>query len=447
MGSAYSQLSALVRPNVMMPYYPKASMLPVGLLATLLYLLLLPEQFNPTISGFYLPPYRVFLIGVTLYLMSGALQRKIAFNWPDVLILLGAAWIWLAAYMTSGSITTAMIMGGSHTVDIALGYFLARMTIQSARDFRLFLVLIAPGLVFISAIVVIESLTQTLILQPLASSLTGLPSRIRWEVRLGLLRGVGPFAHPIHAGIFLGSFLPLYLLSGLRGWPKAIGIVASFGGVLSMSSAAMLAILVGGALSIYNWLTDRIANLTWRLFLFLTGLLYVGIELTSKSGFYTLLVRYASLNTGSAYNRILIWQFGTENIARHPWFGIGYGDWDRPDWMYSGSFDHFWLIMALRWGIPEALFLLSATVIAITMLAFRSVQVLSIDARLLRGVAISLAVFALGVNSVSLWLNTLVWFFMLVGMAVSLGTTSRTVRVPRRPVPPPYASRARWEAQ
>jgi O-antigen ligase len=256
---------------------------------------------------------------------------------------------------------------------------------------------------------------------------------------MGLLRGVGPFAHPIHAGIFLGSFLPLYLLSGLRGWPKVLGVVASIGGAFSMSSAAMLALVVGGALCIYNWLTDRIANLTWRLFLFFTGLLYVGVELTSNSGFYTLLVRYASLNTGSAYNRILIWQYGTENIARHPWFGIGYGDWDRPDWMYSGSFDHFWLIMALRWGIPEALLLLAATIIAVTMLAFRSARIPSVDGRLLRGVAISLAVFALGVNSVSLWLNTLVWFFMLVGMAVSLGSTAQTPPVPRGKVPLRYA--------
>lgn len=439
MGTAYNQLPAPARPNVMLPYRPQTSMLPVGLLAALLYLLLIPEQFNPTIGGIYLSPYRVFLLGATLYLMFGALQRRIAFKWPDVLILLGSAWIWLAAYMTSGSISTAMVMGGSHTVDIALGYFLARLTIQNVKDFRLFLVLIAPGIAFISAIVVIESLTQTLILQPLASSITGLPNRIRWEVRMGLLRGVGPFAHPIHAGIFLGSFLPLYLMSGLRGWPKIFGVVASIGGVFSMSSAAMLALVVGGALSVYNWLTDRIANLTWRLFLFFTGLLYVGVELTSNSGFYALLVRYASLNTGSAYNRILIWQYGTENIARHPWFGIGYGDWDRPDWMYSGSFDHFWLIMALRWGIPEALFLLAATIIAVTMLAFRSARIPSVDGRLLRGVAISLAVFALGVNSVSLWLNTLVWFFMLVGMAVSLGSTTETAPVPRGKVPLRYA--------
>ncbi len=424
MGSAYNQLPASMRPPTRSAFAARESRIPVVLAAAFVYTLLLPEQFNPTIGGIYLSPFRLFLIGATLYLLSGALRRDFRFNWADLLMTLGSAWIWLAAYMTSGSLDTAVIMGGSHTVDITLSYFLARMTIRKPADFRLLLILIAPGIAFMSAIVVIESLTQTLILQPLASSLTGLPNRLRWEVRMGLLRGVGPFAHPIHAGIVLGSFLPLYLLSGLRGWPKWLGVGASLGGFFSMSSAAMLSIVVGGALRIYDWLTERIANLTWRLFLLFTGILYIGVENTSNSGFYALLVRYASLNTGSAYNRILIWNFGTENIARSPWFGIGYGDWDRPDWMHSGSFDHFWLIMALRWGIAETLFLLAATILAIALLASRSRLLPVIDGRLLRGVAISLAVFALGVNSVSLWMSALAWYFMLLGIAVSLGSAT-----------------------
>ena len=188
-----------------------------------------------------------------------------------------------------------------------------------------------------------------------------------------------------------------------------------------MSSAALLGLLVGGLLRGYDWLCERVANLGWRLFLFGAGLLYAAVELTSNTGFYGLLIRYASLNTVSAYNRVLIWQYGTENIARNPWFGIGYADWVRPSWMHSGSFDHFWLIMALRFGIPESLLLLGATLGGIVMVAVASQRQNVVDARLLRGIAISLGVFALGVNSVSLWLSALVWFSMLLGIAVSLG--------------------------
>jgi hypothetical protein len=397
-------------------------MVPVTLAASLLYLLLLPEQFNPTIGGIYLSPFRVFLLGASLYIVSGALRQSLRFVWPDLLIILGMGWIWLASFMTSGSVETSLIMGGSHTVDIGLSYFLARATIQTPSDLRRFLILIAPGVAFTGAIVVIEAVTHTLILQRLAGAVTGMPYPQRLDVRMGLMRGWGPFPHPILAGICLASLLPIYLLSGLRGWPRMLGAFGALGGFLTMSSAAMLGLVVGGILSVYDWLSERIGNLNWRIFLFLSVILAGAVELGSKSGFYSLLIRYASLNTASAYNRVLIWTFGTENISRNPWFGIGYADWDRPDWMHSGSFDHFWLITALRFGIPETFFLLGATLLGILMVALRSRQMVPHDARLLRGVAISMEVFALGLNSVSLWMAPLAWFFMLLGFTVSLGS-------------------------
>lgn len=395
-------------------------MVPVYLAATLMYLLFVPEQFNPTIFGFYLPPYRMFMFGATLYLLFSAVGGRLKFAWPDLFVVGGAAWVWLAAFMTSGSVSTAIAQGGSHTLDIAFAYLLARAAVQTPRDLRLLLVLAAPALAFGSLVVVQEAVTHVRVLQPLASEITGLPNRLRDETRLGFMRGAGSFPHPILAGIFIASFLPIFLGSGIRGWPRTIGIIASIGAFFSMSSAALLGLVMGAVLWSYQWLTEKVANVTWRLFLMGSAILYATVELTSNSGFYGLMVRYASLNTATAYNRILIWEFGTDNIERNPWFGIGYSDWDRPDWMHSGSFDHFWLIMALRFGIPASVFLIIATVAGIGLLAIKSGKVGLQDARLMRGVAISLAVFALGAVSVSLWLTTLVWFFMLVGIAVSL---------------------------
>ena len=406
------------------------SALPVTLATILLYLLLIPQQFNLTLAGIYLSPYRIFLLGASLYLMASALRQSVRLVLPDVLVFGAVAWIWLASYISSNSVETAIIIGGSHSVDIGLGYFLMRIAIQSPSDLRRFLILIAPGIILLGAIIVTESVSRTLILQPLASSITGMPMPIRYEVRLGLVRAPASFPHPILAGIFIASFLPIYVLSGIRGWPKILSVVATLGGVFTMSSAAMLGVVVGGALTIYDWMSERITNLSWRIFLLFSAILYGVVELTTNTGFYGLLIRYASLNTTSAYNRVLIWQYGTENIAKYPWFGIGYSDWVRPDWMNSGSFDHFWLIMALRFGIPETFMLLGATLIAIAMIAMRSRRMPTHDARLLRGVAISLAVFALGVNSVSLWMAALTWFFMLLGLTVSLGTIPESSPVP-----------------
>ncbi|MEE4207780.1 MAG: hypothetical protein V2I43_00755 [Parvularcula sp.] len=409
-----------------------------GLAAALLYLLLIPEQFNFSIQGIYLSPFRIFLICTFPYILANALKPGFRFVWPDLLIALGLFWIFLATYLNSGGqIVPSLIVGTSHVVDMGLAYFFARVTIRTPKDLRYFLVFIAPGVLVTGVLVMIEAFTHRRTIQALSQAITGNPMYARTDARLGFMRGTASFPHPILAGIFLASLFPLYLMAGLRGWPKIVGVIGSGLGAFTMSSAAMLGLVVGGFLRVYDWLTERIANLTWRLFFLFAAMSYFVIENTSNTGFYGLLVRYASLNSASAYNRILIWRYGTENVKNNPWFGIGYEDWDRPAWMHSGSFDFFWLILSLRFGIPNMVFMLGATLVALFMLMRRTRSLPPTDARLIRGLAISLGVFALGLNSVSLWLSTLAWFFMLIGMSVSLGasTPGRTrilSRIPSR---------------
>jgi hypothetical protein len=67
-------------------------------------------------------------------------------------------------------------------------------------------------------------------------------------------------------------------------------------------------------------------------------------------------VNYFTFSKQSAYNRILIFEYGTAEVARHPIFGIGLGDWERPVWM-SDSMDNFWLVTAVRYGVPAFLLL------------------------------------------------------------------------------------------
>jgi hypothetical protein len=405
-------------------------MLRVGIAAVMFYLLLVPQQFDIDAGGIKLSAYRAYLLVASVYIFSSALRANVRFAWPDALLVIAIGWITVASYLTSGTIGTALLQGGSHLVDIGLAYFLARCTIQTPTDLRRFLVLVAPGVAITGVIVAIEAITHRSIVHDFATAITGNrggPGRP--IVRMGFMRGVAFFPHPILTGIFLASFLPIFMLSGLRGWPRLVGAVGSILGLLSMSSAAMLGIVVGGALYVYDWLTERVVNLTWKMFLGFSALLYLAVELTSNRGFYTLLVQYASLNSATAYNRVRIWKYGSQNIAENPWFGIGYADWDRPGWMRSDSFDWFWLILALRFGIPASILILGATLIAVTMVALKSRDLLPADARLLRGVAIALGVFALGLNSVSLWMSSLAWFFMLVGIAVSLGSTPQAKRI------------------
>ncbi len=395
---------------------------PIYLAVALGYMLLLPPQLNLMIGTTALPPYRFMLIPAALYMISRGLRGQIRLGWIDALIVAATAWVCFALFMTTEA-AEAFTAAFAQTTDIALAYFFGRFTIRSLRDLRTFLIMMAPGLFFVSAILVLESVSHQLIIQKFFSLITGRPIIYRADPRLGLFRAPGPFPHPILAGVFLVSFLPLYVLAGVRGWPKILGGIAAVCSFFTVSSAALLGLVVGGALIVYDWLSERIANLSWQFFFTMTAIVIFLAELGTKSGTYSLILRFASLNSVSSYNRVLIWEYGTKSVAKHPWFGIGYAEFERPSWM-SASMDHFWLLVAVRFGLLPSVLIGLATALAVMGLARASMLPASpADKRALRAVAISLGVFAFGIVSVALWLAPHIWFFMLIGLSVSIAAT------------------------
>lgn len=388
------------------------------------YLLLLPAQFVVDLGGLILPAYRIFLLGAFFYivaeLMRGRLRRL-----PDAIIVFATMWIAIALVITMGP-DRAFSGAGSQFIDIALSYLFARCAFRELRDLRVFLLLIAPGLFLAGGIVMAESLAEQYIIQPLASAITGRSQTIfatAANTRLGLLRGVGPFPHPILAGLFLSSFLSLYMLSGLKGWPRFAGVIAAVMGFFSVSSAALLSLTVTAVFLTCDWLTTKLANLSWRIFVLIGSIGIFVTEFATSSGAIGLIMRFASLNQVSAFYRRLIWRYGTESVAANPWIGIGFNEWARPHWM-NGSVDNYWLLLAMQYGLMPPFLILLTVIIAIIGLAKAQQNHTTLDAMLVRGLAIAISVATLAAFSVSIWLSMQVWFFMLLGIAVSLRTAA-----------------------
>lgn len=416
MATAQPSVSELVTPRF--PIAWMRSDVPVYFVVLLGYLLLLPPQFNANIAGSVIPPYRFFLLISSFFVVASALRGRFRITWPDVIIVTATAWICLAMSITSVA-EEAFTGSVAHIADVGLAYFFARAAIRNLRDLRMFLLLLLPGLLAVGAIMVLEAMTSRHIIQGIASQLTGREINYGSSPRWGLMRAQGPFVHPILAGIFLASFLPLYWLAGFKWWARLGGAVAALCSVVTISSAALLALVAGAILLGYNWLTERFVNLTWRLFFVFSGLGIFALEFGTNSGAFGMLVRFASINTVSSYTRILIWEYGTKNVAGSPWVGIGYREWERPLWL-GFSIDNYWLLVAMRFGIPAVALILLAVVFAVVLLSRRSSVSRQFDRRAERGVVIALAVFALALVSVSVWLSAQVWFFMLLGIAVSL---------------------------
>ncbi len=399
------------------------------------YTLLIPLPFNFSVGTLLLPPYRVFLLAAVLPIMLDLMRGRLRLGLIDLVVGLFAFWLVVSSIWTMG-FDRALQASGALTVDIAIAYLWIRATLSNLQQVRFFLIMIAPGLVATGLLIAIESITKTYIAIPIATAITGQAHDVSPALRLGLMRAQGPFPHPILAGVFLGSLLPLYLLSGLRGWPIWAGAIGSLCCIFTLSSGAFLVLAAGLGLILANWVVERTSFISWRLVLGTLFAIVFFLEVATESGVVRLITRFAALNNQTAFFRLLIWEEGVKTVQEFPLFGIGFNDWNRPSWM-PPSVDNYWLVLAMRHGVLAPITSLLAVAAALFVLAKRSVFLELVDQRMIRGVAISLAVTCLSVFSVALWLSPQVWLFALLAIAVSAGQGGSAADIVSKPAKMP----------
>ncbi|MGF6862354.1 hypothetical protein ABIE69_002940 [Rhodobacteraceae bacterium MBR-64] len=186
----------------------------------------------------------------------------------------------------------------------------------------------------------------------IGSTLPDLAGRI--DNRLGLNRVQGPFDHPILFGVLFGSLIGLsyYVL----GYGRMILVrllhpaIIAFTAVLSLSTGPLIAMNTQILLVMWDRIFGSI-KMRWYILtaLAVVGYIIVDVFIARKTPFHTI-VTYLSFSQGSAYNRITIWHYGTQNIFDNPFFGVGLNEWARPEWM-SSSMDMFWIVGAVQHGI------------------------------------------------------------------------------------------------
>ena len=110
-------------------------------------------------------------------------------------------------------------------------------------------------------------------------------------------------------------------------------------------------------------LWEKITRANWKLLGFLGLIGYGTIDLLSNRSPAAVLASYATFDAATAYNRILIWRIGIQTVIDFPIFGIGMNEWRRTGWTWTASVDNFWLVTAMRPGVPAFLFLVAAIVI------------------------------------------------------------------------------------
>ena len=376
--------------------------------------LIVPLEFSVTLGGLRLSPYRVVLLLAFVPLLL-RMVRENRLNAADYLITAHALWALLALCLYGG-LASGIESGGIYIVESLGAYLVGRMAVTSPETSRAMLRFMLTVLALMSIFALPESLTGIHFLREASRAVMGGAALPIIEPRLGLHRAFGSFDHPILYGVFAAStFAAAYYVVGKeRLKMRALAVLGLVAGstFVSLSAGPFVALACQGL--VLGW--DRITKgfqMRWSILVSGILLLWVAVTLASNRGFVKVFISYFTFSAESAYNRTLIWDYGSAEVARHPLFGIGLGDWIRAPWM-SDSMDNFWLLTAVRYGLPALMFLVGA----IIYIGIKQAQMVSRDKELNRfrmgWVAIMIGLAVSGVT-VHFWNALFAYFFFLIG--------------------------------
>ena len=428
----------------------KAAPLPVVLVIVSL---LCPTELSLYLGGLRLPPHRIALLllaPVAIYRLLVRRGSKLALF--DLGFLAFAVWTVLAYVHHAG--WEGFVYGGSVALEAFGGYVVARAYVRSPDDVLATLRVMVVAIAVAALFALPETLFGQLFTHDALRALTGYTHPTGIEQRLGLTRAYGTFDHPIHYATFCAALLAMLWFAernaARRRKTVALAVGATF---LGISSAPMLGLGIQGGLIAWERVTRGIAARRMLTLAILAGL-YGGVSLVSSRTPFAIIATGFTLDSWTGFYRLQIWEAGLSNVWAHPLTGLGLADWERPAWMVSSTVDAFWLVVAMRTGIPAvALLLVAIGLLALAVLKGRRRMPDRHLARLGTGWVISLAALVLVGCTVHYWNALTTYFFFFLGLggvwADPIRMTARTgvTASPKRqqlaplampsPLPPP----------
>lgn len=325
-----------------------------------LFLLSIPLPWLFSIGPLGLSAYRLVLLVMVppcLFQWIGGKAGRIRL--PDIAFILFVCWCTLAICVIHG-VSYAVQPAGMMAIETLGAYFLGRCYIRSAADMRNAVKLVFLIVAAIFPFAAIESISGHNVLKDALSHVLPVYIDVDMNPRWGLKRAQATFAHPILLGLFGGCSLALvHMILGdgeppARRWART-GIVAGTA-FFSLSAGPITGLMGQTMLLGWRWLL-RDVQAKWTILISFLAFSAFAAQLLANRSLPVIFIDFFAFDEASAYIRILIWRFGTESIMNHPLFGVGFGEWDRPEWMPS-SIDMYWIIDTVRHGLPAGFLLL-----------------------------------------------------------------------------------------
>lgn len=388
-----------------------------------------------------MPVYRIVLLVMLFPCLAMWAQGKAGpIRVPDIGLLLYCVWLAVSLVRIQG-VGPSIEPVGSTFIDTIGAYLLARCYIRTPEDFESMILLVAKLITLLLPFAIYEWLTGN---KPILTVFSAVFPTVEVTVmpRSGFWRAQGPFAHSILFGLFCGSVFALtHLVVGTArsGASRRLltPLVVSTA-LLSMSSAPIAALTLQAALMGWNWIF-RQYKIRWKVLWGLVFAAYLVIEFGSNQTPVAFYVSHFTFDPGTGWYRIWTWEYGSASVLNHPIFGIGFGDWERPRWMAASTMDNFWLVIAVRHGIPALVLMLGSCLWIMFGVALNK----KFDENLQNyriAYLLCMTSFLLVGSTVYLWSSVYMWLLFLLGSGAWMlepkpggtGAGSKTDRHPWR---------------
>lgn len=357
-------------------------------------------------------PYRVVLVASFAPLVGLWLAGRLdGIKPPDLMAAFYALWAGLSLVVNHG--LEKVELAGITAIEILGAYLLARASIRGPNGFRAFVRTLLWVTLALIPFAFVEAVFYRRLFQ---EALGGLALPISsFETRWGMLRAAASFEHPILFGVFAASGLAMsyYALRGdSRRWPMA-ALVAGAGAFFSLSLGAYVALAAQLGLIVYDRLTEGRKG-RWRNLIIVIGAVYAFLLVASNRGPILIFIQTFAFNSFSSAVRIQTWHYGTDVVLNNPIFGIGLDDnWPRPHWL-THSVDNFWLLNAMRYGLPAAIAIAGMVLWTLLRLGARPIADPQVDA-CRKGLVMSLVAMCVAAATVHYWGTIFVYFMFLLG--------------------------------
>ena len=403
---------------------------------------LCPTELSLYLGDLRLPPHRIAIIVLLpfalykIFVRNGIRLR--AFDGLFAAFAVWTAWVYGQHVGNEG-----YIYGGSLALESLGGYLVARAWVRDETAMLGTLRVMVVAIVLSALIALPETLFGQTFTHDFLFQMTGYKHPTAVEMRsFNLTRAYGTFDHPIHYGTFCAALFALFWFAEKK-TPPRVRRATLIGGatMLGISAAPLLCIGLQSAMLAWERATRGIAQRTPLTVAVLIGL-YAGASMVSNRSPINLIATGMTFDAWTGFYRLQIWEHGLNNVWESPLLGIGLDDWDRPLWMVSSTIDAFWLVTALRAGIPAFLLLAFAIIALGRGVVVRGIQNRNKDMkRLATGWMMSLIALCLIACTVHYWNVLNAFFFFFLGLGACFADPKK---VPSRSAAP---NRAQMPAQ